>query len=771
MKKYYLLLLLVTSFLNAQIVNIPDANFKARLLMASPSNTVAYSGGFAVKIDTNNDNQIQFSEAILIDSLKVRQANITNLEGINNFSNLKKLNFNNNQISLLNISNLNSLKILSASANEITSIDLSNNIQLVDVDVSINQLQSIDVSNLFNLKRLQIYLNQLTSISVTENLQLEELNIKNNQISNLDVLVNSNLKKLDCGENPISSIDISQNLNLEILNIDNTNVASIDVSQNINMIELGCMETPITTLDISNNTSLTGLGITNNPFLVYLNLKNGKSQFGGLITGVDNLLYACVDDFEQQMVEDYLPSFVNINTYCSFTPAGNFNTISGNTKIDTNGDGCDASDPIVRFLGYTVTENGNPNIQVYSDYFGNYSFFTDHTATFTFEPNLEETDYFTISPIFPTVTISQIDNSTTTQDFCITANGIHPDLEVVLVPVIPARPGFEAVYKIVYKNKGNQTVNGIVFFDFNDAFMDYVIATPLPSSSSVGYYGFNFTDLAPFETRTILVRLNINSPTETNPVNIGDILEFNASVTLTSGATSETEIDDNVFTLNQTVVGSYDPNDITCLQGNSLPTTDIGAYLHYNIRFENTGTAAAQNVVVKNEIDVTQYDIQSLQVMESSHSAKIKMTVNILEYIFQDINLETGGHGNILLKIKSKTTLPNNEVLNNAKIYFDYNFPILTNDEQTVFNTLSVGDFGQDSSLQIYPNPAQDILNISSANSIKSIQLYDAQGRQLVTKLGNESLETLDISKYSAGIYFVSVATSQGKMTQKIIKK
>ena len=41
MKKYYLLLLFVTSFVSAQIVNIPDANFKTKLLSAAPTNTVA----------------------------------------------------------------------------------------------------------------------------------------------------------------------------------------------------------------------------------------------------------------------------------------------------------------------------------------------------------------------------------------------------------------------------------------------------------------------------------------------------------------------------------------------------------------------------------------------------------------------------------------------------------------------------------------------------------------------------------------------------------
>ncbi len=37
MKKIYLFFLLLTGIAQAQIVNIPDANFKARLLSASPT--------------------------------------------------------------------------------------------------------------------------------------------------------------------------------------------------------------------------------------------------------------------------------------------------------------------------------------------------------------------------------------------------------------------------------------------------------------------------------------------------------------------------------------------------------------------------------------------------------------------------------------------------------------------------------------------------------------------------------------------------------------
>jgi hypothetical protein len=59
MKKYYFLpiVLIVTVWCNAQIINFPDPNFKARLLAAAPglqiaSGTGSIPGNPFVKIDT-----------------------------------------------------------------------------------------------------------------------------------------------------------------------------------------------------------------------------------------------------------------------------------------------------------------------------------------------------------------------------------------------------------------------------------------------------------------------------------------------------------------------------------------------------------------------------------------------------------------------------------------------------------------------------------------------------------------------------------------------
>ena len=208
------------------------------------------------------------------------------------------------------------------------------------------------------------------------------------------------------------------------------------------------------------------------------------------------------------------------------------------------------------------------------------------------------------------------------------------------------------------------------------------------------------------------------------------------------------------------------------LQGDNVAPTEIWNYLHYIINFENTGTAPAENIVVKVEIDPTKYDVSSLQILNGSHPVEARVNNNIVEFIFKSINLNTNGHGNILLKVKSKETLDvGDTVTKKANIFFDYNFPIETNDANTTFQDLGIGEHNSDASIAIYPNPTKDFVNIKADSDIKSIQIYDVQGRLLMTSLSNQRTEKFDLSKYSTGIYYLDITTERGNKTQKMIKQ
>jgi len=108
---------------------------------------------------------------------------------------------------------------------------------------------------------------------------------------------------------------------------------------------------------------------------------------------------------------------------------------------------------------------------------------------------------------------------------------------------------------------------------------------------------------------------------------------------------------------------------------------------------------------------------------------------------------------------------------NQASIYFDYNLPIVTNNESTIISALGIPDFTIDNAVAVYPNPAKNDVTINTASTIRTVQFFDVQGRVLETDLVGESQFNMDISKYSNGIYFLKVTTGKGIKTQRIIKE
>jgi uncharacterized repeat protein (TIGR01451 family) len=443
---------------------------------------------------------------------------------------------------------------------------------------------------------------------------------------------------------------------------------------------------------------------------------------------------------------------------------GNF--ITGKIRFDGDGNGCDATDIMGPLVKVKLDKELTTVQSTFNNKSGLYKFSVE-TGKYTVEPQFESAQYFNTAPV--TLTFTELNGTTINQDFCIIPNGIHPDVEVVVVPIRNARPGFEAIYKIVYKNKGNQKLSGVVTFEFDDAKLDFTSAIPVENSKSTGLLTFNYTDLLPFESRNIDVAFNVNSSVQIPPVFNGDKLNFVAMATVENDETPK----DNMAMFTQIVVGSFDPNNIICAQGTEQPITAIGDYLHYVINFENIGTAAAEFVVVTQDINPADFDVESLELLNTSHNVKANVKGNAVEFRFDGINLGAKAHGTIVYKIKSlKTLKAGDSVMNKANIVFDFNAAIATNEAITTFKTiLGTGDFTVDKSVKIYPNPAKDVVKVESNNTIKNIQLYDVQGRVLQTVTPNQNAATIDISAKAAGIYFLKVTTAKGTKTEKLIKQ
>lgn len=586
-------------------------------------------------------------------------------------------------------------------------------------------------------------------------------------------------------------IDQTEAATISALDVRNSSVTSLDgITYFSQLTALNCTENLVTEIDISSLLLLDILQADFNPNLVYLNIKNGRIGFNipqppPVPAGIGqasfeqcyNLRYVCADDNKLADGQLYLSIFysagyVNLNTYCSLAPGGTFYTLSGTVTFDANQNGCDASDSPYPNLKLSYGIGGALATSV-SDSTGNYLTYFP-SGTYTVTPILYNPAYFTISPASVTVTFPNAVNPTV-QNFCITANsGVHPDLDVTILPLSAARPGFNATYKIIYRNKGNQTESGVVTFGFNDAVADFVSANVPVSDQILNYLNWNFTNLLPFESREITVTLNINSPVAVPPVSSGYVLNFSAAII---GNLTDEFPQDNQFMFSQTVVNSMDPNDKTCLEGSTITSDRIGKDVHYMIRFENTGTANAQNIVVKDLLDASKFDISSLAPISASHSFVTKISNgNKVEFFFENINLpfdDAHNDGYIAFKIKTLPTLTVGDSFSNtAAIYFDYNFPIATNTATTTVSFLAQTDFAFENYCKVYPNPTKDILILETAKSIEvtSVNIYNTLGQLVLQIPLSQQTKSMDVSSLKTGSYLMQVNSNKGSSSVKFMK-
>lgn len=867
MKKIYLFIsLMLFAVFQAQIVNIPDATFKAKLLSANTTtnNQIAMnSAGQYIKIDANSNGEIEVSEAANVKYLTISGASssINDLTGIQSFSNLNSLslfgigantvnvsgmNFLNyltiqalNNLTTLDITNcsilenlnissgsaLTSLNLASASLKNITffggnlnQLDVTNCPALVGLSIQATKITNLNLSNMVNLKNVDLLSNnQLQNINFQGSNKLYSISVSSCGIPNINVANLPELWKLECTNNPslntvsatncaalqklilnynanltsltannlpsliildifnnnFSAINISSLSSLQLLRCDENKLNMLDLTQNTALTQLQCTKNLLQSLDISHNPLVWNLECGYNSTLQNINLKSGAANPPSSITINDlpQLKFICCDDDDVTYISSIATLYgynnLVVNSYCSFTPGGASYTIQGSTKFDSNNNGCDTNDLNKAFQQFNIT-NGSVTGTIVANSSGNHSIAVG-SGTHTVTPVLENPSYFTVSPTSLTATFPT-QTSPLSQNFCLTANGNHNDLEVLVIPVTAAAPGFNTKYKIIYKNKGTAAQSGTLAFNYNDILTDYLTATVNPSSQSTGLLNWDFTNLLPFETREITVTLKLNTPTQTPSLNGGDILHYTAQV---NGVTDETS-SDNTFTLNQTVVNSFDPNDKTCLEGTSIAQTQVGNYIHYLIRFENTGTANAQNIVVKDELDGSKFDLSSLVALNGSHNFVTKITGNIVEFIFENIQLpfnNATNDGYVSFKIKTKATLSSGDSFSNtAKIYFDYNAPIVTNTYTTnVQNLLSTSEISKENKdVTIYPNPVKDILYIQSKTEIVKAEVYDASGRIITstTIKGN----SINVSELAKGNYTIKLSAKDKTFAHKFIK-
>jgi len=79
--------------------------------------------------------------------------------------------------------------------------------------------------------------------------------------------------------------------------------------------------------------------------------------------------------------------------------------------------------------------------------------------------------------------------------------------------------------------------------------------------------------------------------------------------------------------------------------------------------------------------------------------------------------------------------------------------------------TLGTADFGYaNNTITLFPNPAQEVLNVSSSNTITNIEVYDMLGKKVAS---NNNAKNVNVAALGKGVYIVKVVQENGSVIAK----
>jgi uncharacterized repeat protein (TIGR01451 family) len=351
------------------------------------------------------------------------------------------------------------------------------------------------------------------------------------------------------------------------------------------------------------------------------------------------------------------------------------------------------------------------------------------------------------------------------------------DLRITITNLTPARPGFNDVIHITYKNVGTDTMNGYVSLGFPNNNLTYVSSIPTQSNINTNNIQWNFANLLPLEQRNISATFNVLSTTL-----IGTILGFGGVVYPVVGDTTPGNNHDG---LEQVVIGSFDPNEKEVSPNDGFTPQQLASdeKLIFTIHFQNTGTDTAFNVIIVDTLSPN-LDASTFEILSSSHPCTFSIrNAGIVEFTFPNILLPDsnvnfiGSNGFVKYAIKPNSTLLlGDSITNTAYIYFDFNLPVATNATSTLITTLTdlTDLIKSDNEIYLYPNPANtsftiDVTAYSLINAFAEI--YSIDGKLLKHFAILQKQTNINISDLASGVYFVKVSGDSSIAVKRMIKE
>ncbi|WP_190808723.1 leucine-rich repeat domain-containing protein [Flagellimonas sp. S3867] len=249
-------------------IYVPDAQFEKRLI------------SLGIDTDGKTNKKVLKSDAVNVEYLDLSSETvseeITDLTGIEGFTNLKRLFAIGNRLSTIDLSRNIHLDTLNLSGNDLSTIDLSNNTQLVMLDLKVNDLTSITgLSAATNLKWLNLSFNYFENYTI-ENPSLENILMSNNLLESFDPSIATNLESLYILINKITHLDLTHNTLLETINVGDNKLTQIDFGPKEHLTYLSCFSNLLNNLDVSNFDKLNYLSANRNQDLECIQIQNGQ---------------------------------------------------------------------------------------------------------------------------------------------------------------------------------------------------------------------------------------------------------------------------------------------------------------------------------------------------------------------------------------------------------------------------------------------------------------------------------------------------------------
>ena len=321
-------IILISTKNYSQNTVIPDTNFEQALI------DLGY--------DTPPlNNQIPTNNIIGVTDLDIKDKNIQDLTGLEDFIALSNLDCSGNLLTNLNVTTLSNLKILWCFNNLLTNLNVNQNSNLTALRCENNTISNLNLMNNTSLVDLACENNMISNLNVTNNLSLSRFQCDSNLLSSLDVSNNSNLSYLSCSDNEIAELNVVNNNALKVLRCSNNQIRILNLSQNNVLSDLDCSNNQLCQLLVNNgnNNNVTDLNFSNNPDLNCVVVDNSDGNHSTWLPNSFSNYVSSNEACSSFIPVDILDDFTGKIYILPVINNGNYFTQSrGNGQLLNNGD-------------------------------------------------------------------------------------------------------------------------------------------------------------------------------------------------------------------------------------------------------------------------------------------------------------------------------------------------------------------------------------------------------------------------------------------------